>query len=56
MSDEQNLTNQEEESGAEFLVDPVSDDDLESVSGGLGKIDDGGCANGSGCTDGTCFS
>jgi hypothetical protein len=42
----------EEEKGAEFIVNPISDDELEDVSGGGSIADAGGCSDGSGCCDG----
>jgi hypothetical protein len=40
-----------EEQGAEFIVNPISDEELEDVSGGA-VVADGGCTDGSGCCDG----
>ena len=40
----------EEKKETEFVVDPLSDDELEDVSGGNDIPND--CANGAGCCDG----
>jgi hypothetical protein len=42
-------TKKPEEEGADFLVQPVSDEELEDVSGGAAVA---GCSDGSGCCDG----
>ena len=56
MSDEKNLDQQPEvEDGADFIAEPVSDDELENVSGGLQEfVDDGGCGDGHSCGEGYC--
>jgi hypothetical protein len=45
----------QEESSLDFVVDPLSDEELEDVSGGMadgGCTEGGGCSSGGGCTSG----
>lgn len=54
MSEEKDRKDREE-SGLDFVVEPLSDAELENVSGGMadgGCTDGGGCSSGGGCTDG----
>lgn len=46
MSDEKDIVVE----GADFAVEPISDEELESVNGGMALAGD--CADGSGCCDG----
>jgi len=55
MSEEKEVGQKPEEESPDFVVEPLSDNELEDVNGGLAEIaKDGGCAGGSGCSDGFC--
>ncbi len=43
------MSEEQKEKDSEFVVEPISDDELEDVSGGEAPD---GCAGGSGCCDG----
>lgn len=52
MSDEQRTDEGQGKEGLDFVVDPLSDDELEDVSGGV-RAPSAGCSDGSGCADGS---
>jgi hypothetical protein len=43
------MSEEKQQENTDFVVEPLSDDELEDVSGG--EVPDG-CSNGSGCCDG----
>ncbi len=49
MSEEKNGQNQDHEAETDFLVEPLSDEEMEDVSGGAATE---GCSDGGGCSDG----